>query len=140
MAKKIRDVMSRKPVTLRLEDTVHSAAEAMKENDIGDVLVIDSENKIAGIVTDRDITVRAIAEGKDPSTTQLSDVCSSNIATIGPDAAVSEAVNIMRERAVRRLPVIDGDTPVGFVSIGDLAIERDERSALADISAAPSNE
>ena len=66
MAQKIRDVMSRKPVTLRLDDTVYSAAEAMKQNNIGDVLVMDSENKVAGIVTDRDIAVRAVAEGKDP--------------------------------------------------------------------------
>jgi CBS domain-containing protein len=140
MAQTIRDVMSSKPVTLRLEDTVYSAAEAMKKNDIGDVLVIDSDNKIAGIVTDRDIAVRAVAEGRDPSATQLSDVCSSNIATVSPDDPISTAVDTMRERAIRRLPVVDGDTPVGVVSIGDLAIDLDKRSALADISAAPAND
>ena len=140
MAQKIRDVMSRKPVTLRLDDTVSSAAEAMKQNNIGDVLVMDSENKVAGIVTDRDIAVRAVAEGKDPSATSLDEVCSSNIATISPDDPVSAAVDMMRERAIRRLPVVDGGKPVGVVSIGDLAIERDERSALADISAAPAND
>ena len=140
MAQKIRDVMSRKPVTLRLDDTVSSAAEAMKQNNIGDVLVMDSENKVAGIVTDRDIAVRAVAEGKDPSATSLDEVCSSNIATISPDDPVSAAVDMMRERAIRRLPVVEGGKPVGVVSIGDLAIERDERSALADISAAPAND
>ena len=140
MAQTIRDVMSSKPVTLRLEDTVYSAAEAMKKNDIGDVLVIDSDNKIAGIVTDRDIAVRAVAEGRDPSATQLSDVCSSNIASVSPDDPISTAVDTMRERAIRRLPVVDGDTPVGVVSIGDLAIDLDKRSALADISAAPAND
>jgi CBS domain-containing protein len=140
MAQKIRDVMSRKPVTLRLDDTVSSAAEAMKQNNIGDVLVMDSENKVAGIVTDRDIAVRAVAEGKDPSATSLDEVCSSNIATVSPDDPVSAAVDMMRERAIRRLPVVEGGKPVGVVSIGDLAIERDERSALADISAAPAND
>lgn len=140
MAQKVRDVMSQKPVALRIDDSVQAAAEAMRENDIGDVLVIDSNNKITGIVTDRDIAVRAVAAGKDPSSTKLSDVCSSNVVTIAPDADAAEAVEMMRQRAIRRIPVVEADKPVGFVSIGDLAIEGDERSALADISAAPSND
>jgi CBS domain-containing protein len=94
---------------------------------------------MCGVVTDRDIVVRAIAEGKDPDSAKLEEICSHDIVTVGPDDPVDRAVQLMRQRAIRRLPVVDGEKPIGMVSIGDLAIELDENSGLADISAAEAN-
>ncbi len=92
-------------------------------------------------MTDRDLVVRALAMCRDPEHTRVGDVCSSSdVATLEPDASIEDAVRIMRERAIRRLPVTEAGCPVGVVSIGDLALERDEASALADISAAHSNQ
>jgi CBS domain-containing protein len=111
----------------------------MRGNDIGDVVVL-KEKRLFGILTDRDIVVRALAAKSDPETTPVSEICSRELTTIEPTASVEEAVRFMREKAIRRLPVVDktGDV-IGIVSIGDLAVERDPRSALADISAAPPN-
>jgi CBS domain-containing protein len=138
MAKKVRQIMTSSPVTMTADRPVTDAATAMKENGIGDVIVL-TDGKVAGVVTDRDIVVRVIAQGREPQTTKLGDVCSRDVATVGPDDDIDKVIKIVRERAVRRVPVLDGGKPVGIVSIGDLAIERDQHSALADVSAAPSN-
>ena len=83
---------------------------------------------------------RALAEGADPNTTAVGDICSRELTTLKPTDSVGQAVRLMREKAVRRLPVVeDTGWVVGIVSIGDLAVDRDRRSALADISAAPPN-
>ena len=138
MTQKVREVMTPKPVTLDAGSPVSEAARVMNESDIGDVIVLDNA-KICGVVTDRDIVVRVVAEGKDASSTKLADICSRDLVGISPDDTVDEAVRLMRDRAIRRLPVIENGKPVGIVSIGDLAMERDADSALADISAAPGN-
>jgi CBS domain-containing protein len=138
MAKSIRDVMTRDPVTIDANAPVVDAARQMKTRDIGDVVVLDG-GRVAGVVTDRDIVVRAVADAKDPQTTRIADVCSRDLVTVPSSASIEDAVRLMREHAVRRLPVVDDGRPVGIVSIGDLAIERDSGSALADISAAPGN-
>lgn len=138
MAQKIRDIMTSSPVTLAADQPVADAAAAMKKYGIGDVIVLDG-GQMRGIVTDRDLAVRVLADGRDPQTTTLAEVCSPSVVTVSPDDDVAEAVSLIRQKAVRRLPVVDGRTPVGIVSIGDLAIERDERSALADVSAALPN-
>jgi CBS domain-containing protein len=135
---KIREVMTPAPVAVLSTDTVPMAAMAMKEQDIGAVLVT-SDGRLEGILTDRDIAVRVLAAGFDPSATLVGDVCSRHLATVGLDDATDDAVRLMRQRAVRRVPVIDGGAPVGIVSIGDLALSRDQESALADISLAPPN-
>jgi CBS domain-containing protein len=110
----------------------------MKQHDIGDVIVLD-DSKVCGVVTDRDIVVRALAEGRDPATVKLGDICSRDLVSLAPTDSVEDAVRLMRERAIRRLPVLDKGRPVGMVSIGDLAVERDGDSVLADISVAPAN-
>jgi CBS domain-containing protein len=138
VAQKVREVMTPKPVTLDAGSPVIEAARLMKQSDIGDVIVLDS-GKVCGVVTDRDIVVRVVSEGKDASSTKLADICSRDLVSISPDDALDEAIRLMRERAIRRLPVIEKGKPVGIVSIGDLAMERDADSALADISAAPGN-
>lgn len=142
MPQSVRDVMTPAPSMVRSDASIMEAARMMAESDIGDVIVCDqtgSDAHLRGIVTDRDIAVRAVAVGKDPRTTPVSEVCSGDVATVSPDASVDEVIEMMRDRAVRRIPIVQGDRPIGMVSIGDLAIERDPTSALADISAAPPN-
>ncbi|MGH7299575.1 MAG: CBS domain-containing protein [Candidatus Rokuibacteriota bacterium] len=134
----IRDVMRPRPRVLAAGAMISEAAELMRREDIGDVIVVE-EDRLYGILTDRDIVVRVLAEGQDPSQTRIGDVCSRELATIGPEDSVGQAVQLMRERAIRRLPVTEGDEVVGILTIGDIAVERDSRTALADISAAPPN-
>lgn len=138
MAQTVRDVMTQNVVTLPRTAPLRDAARRMKEADIGDVIVMD-DGSMCGVVTDRDIVVRAIAEGKDPDSAQLEEICSHEVVAVSPDDPVDRAVQLMRQRAIRRLPVVEGDRPIGIISIGDLAIELDENSGLADISAADSN-
>lgn len=139
MTEYIRDVMTTNPETLPESTTVREAAETMRANDIGDVVVVDDNGAISGILTDRDIVVRVVAEGRDPRVTRIGDIASRELTAASPDDPVDRAVQLMRERAIRRLPVVDKGKPVGIVSIGDLALDRDPDSALADISAAPPN-
>ena len=138
MAQRVGEVMTANPVILDAGSPIADAARRMRDQGIGDVLVGDG-GRLRGLVTDRDITVRAVADGKDPRSTTLADVCSDQIVSVRPDTPIEEAVRLMRERSIRRLPVVEDDRPVGVVAIGDLAIERDSDSALADISAAPPN-
>jgi len=135
----IRDVMSPRPKTLDADQTVAAAAQLMRGADIGDVLVVKSDDRLHGILTDRDIVVRVLAEGLDPDQTRVGDICSRVLTTVSPDDAVSHAVRVMRERAIRRLPVEAGGRVIGMLTIGDIAGECDVGSVLADISAAPPN-
>jgi CBS domain-containing protein len=89
-------------------------------------------------VTDRDIVVRALAEGKGPETS-VDEVTTEGVQTLTPDQTVDDAIEIVRSQNVRRVPVVQDGRPVGIVSIGDLAIVRDSGSALADISSEPQN-
>jgi CBS domain-containing protein len=134
MVQKVSDLMTSAPVTLSSGQPVADAARAMRDNGIGDVLVMD-DGQLRGVVTDRDIVVRVIADGRDPGNTPVGEVCSPDLVTVRPDEDADTAVRRMRERSVRRVPVVENGQPVGVLSIGDMAIERDERSALADISA-----
>ncbi|MGW0364539.1 CBS domain-containing protein [Streptomyces sp. NPDC002990] len=138
MAQKIREIMTERLVTVGEGTSVHDAACRMRDEGIGDVLVTD-DGHLRGLVTDRDLVVRALAEGKDPENTTVGEICSADVVSVGPDDDVDRAVSLMRDHSLRRLPVVEGDRAVGIVSLGDLAIERDEKSALADISAAESN-
>jgi CBS domain-containing protein len=137
MAQSIREVMTQDPITVEADTTIAQAARKMREGDTGAILVVEN-GSLAGIVTDRDIVVRAIADGRDPETS-IADVCSRDVRTLTPDSSVEDAIEIMRTDDVRRIPVVQDGRPAGIVSIGDLAIERDEDSALADISAARGN-
>jgi CBS domain-containing protein len=138
MAQKIRDVMTANPATIPASSAVVEAARAMRDRDIGDVVVLQ-DDRVCGIVTDRDIVVRGIAQGRDPAQTKLADICSRDLVTVSPNDDVADAVRLMKEKAIRRLPVVENGRPVGIVSIGDLATEQDRRSALGEISAAPAN-
>jgi CBS domain-containing protein len=130
--------MTKNPVACDATDTARTAATAMRERDTGAVIV-QKDGKVCGIVTDRDIVVRAVAEGRSPDQVKLADIASKDLTFLSPSDPVDKAVQMMREKSVRRLPVLDKGKPVGVVSIGDLAMERDGSSVLADISAAPGN-
>jgi CBS domain-containing protein len=134
----IADVMTRDPMTLDVMNTAADAALVMAERDIGDVIVCDGD-QVCGIVTDRDIVVRAVAHNRNPVTVTLGEICSRTMVTLSPDDSADDAVRLMSERALRRLPVVADGRAVGIVSLGDLAVERDRESVLGQISAAPPN-
>ena len=138
MKQNIREVMTRNPKALTPNATIMEAACAMRDNDIGDVVVLDN-GRLCGILTDRDIVVRALAAGCDPNRTSVGEICSRALVTLAPEDSTGQAVRVMREHAIRRLPVEDGGRVVGIVTLGDVAVDADRRSALADISAAPPN-
>jgi CBS domain-containing protein len=134
----LRDLMSTELIRLDEDVPAREAAKLMREHDVGNVLVT-RKGRLCGIVTDRDIVVRCIADGKDPEKTQLSEFCSEDLLTLKPDSKVGEAIRVMTEHAVRRVPVVDGDHPVGIVTLGDLAVSWDRKSALGEISSAKPN-
>jgi CBS domain-containing protein len=138
MAQMVSEVMTPAPVAVQPTQPVCDAAQAMREYGIGSVVVAE-RGQLRGIVTDRDIVVRVIADGRDPAATLVADICSVDLVTVTPSDDADVAVYRMRERGVRRIPVVEGKRVVGMVSIGDMAMERDEHSALADISAQPPN-
>lgn len=121
--------------TVRPDASLVEAAQLMRSEDIGDVLVA-RDGRLIGMLTDRDITLRAVADGVDPLTVSAQAVCTPEPVTIRPDESVASALELMRTHAIRRLPVVQDGRPLGVVSIGDLAQEADPDSALADISRA----
>jgi CBS domain-containing protein len=137
-ARSVRDVMTPDPITLKDTDTIREAGLAMRSGDFGDVLVTRG-HALCGIVTDRDIVVRTVAEGRDPNRAMLGEICSRSLVHVSPDDPIEHAVALMRQRAVRRLPVVLDGTPVGIISLGDVVSARDPESALAEISDAPGN-
>lgn len=140
MAQQVREVMTRDPVAVSPQTPLVEVARRMRDENIGDVLVIE-DGHLRGVVTDRDLVVRALAEGAGIGSKPVQEVCSAETITVSPDDDVDRAIQLMRERAIRRLPVVvEEDRPVGVVSLGDLAVERDPHSALGDISAANPNQ
>jgi CBS domain-containing protein len=136
MGQQVKEVMTTGPITLDRDASLAEAARLMRDRGIGDVIVVEGDDA-EGIVTDRDIVIRGVAEGADPNTTRLGQVVSGDLTSVAPDDPVERAIELMREKAVRRLPVLEGGKPVGVVSLGDLAIHQDEGSVLADISDEP---
>ena len=139
MAQSIREVMTSDPRTVDVSATVADAAREMRDGNVG-AIVVTREGTTHGIVTDRDIALRAVAEGRDPSSTSVEEICTPSVQTLTPDQTVEEAIRLMQEQDIRRLPIVQDGRPAGIVSLGDLAVERDPDSVLADISsAAPNN-
>ncbi|MFD0318252.1 CBS domain-containing protein [Streptomyces flavalbus] len=140
MTRRIRDLMSPGAAAVEPMTTVARAARVMREQDVGEVLVA-YDCDLFGVLTDRDIAVRAVAEGRDPRVTTVGAVCTRPpVVTLTPDDTTDRAIALMRRYAVRRLPVVEhGGCPVGVVSLGDLATTEDPHSALADISRAAPN-
>ncbi|MDQ3646883.1 MAG: CBS domain-containing protein [Actinomycetota bacterium] len=139
MAQNIREVMTKDPITLKTSASIAEAARAMRDSDVGNIIVLEGDS-IAGILTDRDVTVRAVAEGVDVQSATVGEIATKQVSTLSPDDTVEKAIDLMRTEAIRRVPIVENGTPVGIVAIGDLAVSRDQDSALADISvAAPNN-
>ena len=132
----VRDIMSAAPACMPPGESVSAAALAMKRHGIGTVLVL-TDGRLTGILTDRDITVRVLAENRDPRTTLIGDICSSELVVLDPDDDLARAAGLVRDRAVRRIPVLRNGTPVGVVSSGDLALEKDARAVLSGVPCAP---
>src|SRR5688572_20382232 len=101
MAKQVRELMSTQPIKLGSSTPVIEAAREMRAANVGAVIVTDN-GKPMGIVTDRDIAIRAVAQGRDPNTTRLSEICSKELTTLSPDDDLDRAVQVMREKAIRR--------------------------------------
>ncbi|MEU9055483.1 CBS domain-containing protein [Streptomyces sp. NPDC048384] len=140
MTQHVRDVMTTHPMTVEPQASVQAVARMMRDEDIGAVLVTEG-GRLRGLVSDRDLVVRAVAEGGDPDRTTVAQACSEDLVTVGPDDDLILAVQVMREHSVRRVPVVDREShPVGIVALADLAMERDTGSALGDISAARPNQ
>ena len=133
----VRDVMTPAPETVAFGTPLTAAARLMADRDIGDVIVIEPETeRVAGIITDRDIAIRAVAEGRNPDSTTVEEIFSRDLAAVSPADSVGRVLELMKDLKVRRLPVVEADRAVGIVSLGDLAVETNVGSALAEISSA----
>ena len=141
--RRVRDVMTPNPATVSEKDNVRRAAEIMKREDAGVVPVVDGR-KIIGIVTDRDIVVRVIAEGKDCANAKVSDAMSKQVRSVKEDTPLNEVLQLMSREQIRRVPVTNASNElVGIVSIGDIATESKETVGVGrtveNISEAPAN-
>ncbi|WP_026566340.1 CBS domain-containing protein [Bacillus sp. UNC41MFS5] len=132
----IRDIMSEDVESCTLLDNVYEVALKMKELNVGAIPILD-QDKLVGMITDRDIVVRGVAE-KHPGSTKVEDIMSNQLITVTPDSTSKEAAKLMAEHQIRRLPVVEGDKLVGIVSLGDFAIREltDDQAkvALTEIS------
>jgi CBS domain-containing protein len=131
---KVSDIMTPAPVGVYYSQTIGEAARIMRDTQVGAVLVVN-DGALSGVVTDRDLVVRGLAEGEGPDS-PVGPLCSGDLVGVAADADVGQAEQLMREHAVRRLPVISDGQVVGIVSIGDLAVSVDEDSPLAAVSRA----
>lgn len=133
---KIKELMTTDVKTISPNDTVVKAASLMNDINVGSIPVVDN-NKVVGILTDRDIVLRSVAQGKDPNQ-KVTDVMTTNVTYASPDMDVHKAADLMADKQIRRLPVVENDKLVGIVAIGDLAVEsifeNEAGEALSDIS------
>ncbi|MFI0508770.1 CBS domain-containing protein [Streptomyces sp. WSLK1-5] len=138
MTQHVSDIMTSAPVTVEPQTSVTAVARIMRDQDLGAVLVTEG-GELRGLVTDRDLVVRSLAEGGDLEQVTVAGACSDDLVTVTPEDELDHAIGLMREHAVRRIPVVDHGRPVGIVALGDTAMERDPGSALGDISVARPN-
>jgi CBS domain-containing protein len=142
MAKTARDVMTSGAECAQEDESVADVAKRLAELDVGAMPICGSDNRLKGMITDRDIVVKVIAQGKDPSSVKAGELGQGDgeTVTIGADDSIAEALRTMKEHAVRRLPVVDGTECIGIVSQADLAKQIDEEQVgelVEAISAAP---
>jgi CBS domain-containing protein len=138
MSKTVRDVMTKQPVVLNSDATVKDAAKAMSEHHIGSVVVMERGSP-CGIVTDRDITVRAVAAGSDVSRMRLGEICSKSLASVSPDQSVEDAINLMKSKDIKRVLVMSDHTLEGIISLGDLTARGEGEDIQQDLSRAKPN-
>lgn len=135
----VGQLMEARVVTVDAADPVHEAARRMRAADIGDVIVIE-RGRLQGVLTDRDIVVRVVAEDRDPEVTVCGQVSSRDVHSVTTSTPLAEALALMRRHALRRLPVLDDGRVTGVISLADIAIDRDPESVLASISGATSSD
>ena len=132
----VREIMTTRIVSVEPTSSVKDAALLMNRHNIGSVPVVDG-TAVRGMITDRDIVLRCVAENRDATTLKVSDVCSQGAVSVGPDQNVSDAINLMSTEQVRRLPVVDNGRLVGMLSVADIARENsgmELAEAISDIS------
>jgi CBS domain-containing protein len=137
-----REIMTGGVECASVNDSLTDAARKMRDLDVGALPICGDDNRLQGMITDRDIVVKCVAEGGDPSATKVSELAEGKPVTIGADDSLEEALRTMKEHRVRRLPVIDGHELVGVVSQADLAknCPEDKLGDLVEaISSAPAN-
>jgi len=138
---KLKDIMSREIASINSNDSIEKAAQLMKQHNVGSIPVC-SQNSVVGIVTDRDITLRSVASGQ-TNQQSVSEVMTANPVVGTPDMDVHEAVSIMSEKQIRRLPVVENNSLVGIVSLGDISVEPklqdNAETALKNISKPSTN-
>jgi CBS domain-containing protein len=126
MGHSIRDVMTSNPCTIDAEKSVAYAAKMMRDEDVGLAPIVE-DDKLIGMLTDRDIAIRVVAEGSDPAQVKVREVASKQVVTIDPQQDLDEALRIMAKHQVRRLPVVEEDGQlVGVVAQADIAREGDD--------------
>ena len=129
----LKEIMTRNVEVIRPESTVAEAAEKMKSLDVGPLPVCDGE-RLVGMVTDRDITLRATADGKDPNTTRVLDVMTPEVFYCYDDQDIAAAALTMEEKQIRRLPIVDRNHRlVGIISLGDLAVDAEDESLSGEV-------
>jgi CBS domain-containing protein len=121
----IRDLMTENPSSCERGTPVAEAAKVMAREDVGSVPVVEG-GKLVGVVTDRDLVVRVLAEGRDPQSTTVGEVASSELVTLSPDDGLDQALQLLARHQVRRLPVVEGERLVGIVAQADIARHADE--------------
>jgi CBS domain-containing protein len=140
MAKSAREIMTPDAKCIGENETVTDAAKKLSELGVGSMPICGEDDRLKGMLTDRDIVVKVLAAGKDPDSTAAGEVGEGKPVTIGADDSVSEALQTMKEHKIRRLPVIDGHDLIGIISVADIAtnVEEDQTGDLIEtISAAP---
>ncbi len=132
----IRYLMTASPTSCEPSTTIADAAKVMAQEDVGPIPIVEG-GSLVGIVTDRDLVVRALAEGRDPNSTTIGEIASGDLVTVEPDTDLDEALQIMGQQQVRRLPVVEGGSLVGIVAQADIARAIDEEKTgevVQDIS------
>jgi CBS domain-containing protein len=140
MARTARDMMTEGCKCVGEKETILEAAQKLAQLNVGAMPICGEDDKLKGMITDRDIVVKCLAQGKDPAGCKTGELAEGKPVTIGADDSISDAIKTMKEHSVRRLPVIDGHDLVGIVSQGDLAQHADEEDVgelVESISAAP---
>lgn len=130
---KISDVMTTDVMTCRPDDSLADSASMMKEMNVGIMPIVDDRDNLVGVLTDRDITVRAVAKGLDPNQAKVADFMTPSPLTVEPETNIGDAAELMADNQVRRLPVVEDNKLVGIVSLGDLAVDVGEPELIEEV-------
>jgi FOG: CBS domain len=128
---KVREIMSKDVAKLRSDDSIERAAQLMKQYNCGSIPVC-TQDKLIGIVTDRDIAVRSVASGKDVSAQQVKDIMTDSVVFGSPEMEVCDAARLMSDRQIRRLPIVENNSVIGIVALGDISLEPKYQDSAED--------